>query len=295
MELEIGQLISVVIGILILDLLLDGDNALIIAAMVTHLPKDELIPWPRWIGPLKPLTRFLPGFIRRLNHNQQNAALQVGIAGAILGRLGLLLITGIVIQYPVFTLLGAIYLIQLGARHLGSREIEEEAEHKAGKWGFWRTAVAVNVVDVAFSLDNVVALVALTTDMLALTLGIGLAVVLMRMAAMIFIKIMKEHPVLEPAAYVLVLYLGVQIILEHKGVLHMDEMGKAGALTGIVGLALLYEKAKFLHPVCRPIFRGFGFLMRVGVAVLDGALKVLLWPFRAAWKAIAQKSQKVQG
>ena len=283
MELEAGQLISVIIATLILDLLLDGDNALIIAAMVSHLPKDEPIPWPRWIYRLKPLTRFLPGPIQRLNDNQQNAALQVGIAGAILGRLGLLLITGIVIQYPIFTVLGAIYLIQLGARHLGRRDVEGdagEAEHQAGKWGFWRTVVAVNVVDVAFSLDNVVALVALTTDMLALTIGIGLAVVLMRMAALIFIKIMKAHPILEPAAYVLVLYLGVQILLEHKGVLHMDEIGKAGALVGIVGLALLYEKASFLHPVCRPLFRGFGFVMWAGIAALDG----LFWPFRAAWK-----------
>jgi len=288
MELEIGQLISVIIATLILDLLLDGDNALIIAAMVSHLPQGEPIPWPRWIGPLKPLNRLSPGFIRRLNHNQQNAALQVGIAGAILGRLGLLLITGIVIQYPVFTVLGATYLIQLGARHLGSIETdEEEAEHKAGRWGFWRTVVAVNVVDVAFSLDNVVALVALTRDMLALTVGIGLAVVLMRMAAMVFIKIMKAHPILEPAAYVLVLYLGIQIILEHEEVLKVGETLKAEVLVGIVGAALLYEKATFLHPICRPVFRGVGFLMRVGVAVLDGALKALFWPFRAAWRRLA--------
>jgi tellurite resistance protein TerC len=286
MEFEAGRLISVIIATLILDLLLDGDNALIIAAMVSHLPKDEAIPWPRWTLSLKPLTRVLPGLIRRLNDNQQNAALQVGIAGAILGRLGLLLITGIVIQYPIFTILGAVYLIQLGARHLGKRDAEGdagEAEHRAGRWGFWRTVVAVNVVDVAFSLDNVVALVALTTDMLALTVGIGLAVILMRMAALVFIKIMKAHPILEPAAYILVLYLGVEILLEHKGMVHMDEIGKAGALMGIVGAALLYEKVAFLHPVCRPFFRGFGVLLWAGVAVLDGVVRVALWPFRTAW------------
>ena len=268
MEMEAGQLISVVFGILILDLLLDGDNALIIAAMVRHLPQDQPIPWPRWILPLRPLTRALPGAIRRLNDNQQNAALQIGIAGAILGRVGLLLITGVVIRYPIFTLLGAAYLIQLGARHLSKREEggdSEEAEHQSGKWGFWRTGAAVNLVDVAFSLDNVIALVALTKDMVALTIGIGLAVVLMRMAAVLFIKIMKAHPILEPAAYVLVLYLGVQIILEHEGILKLNEVGKAGTLAGIVILALLYEKAMFLHPVCRPIFRAFGFLMRAGV------------------------------
>jgi tellurite resistance protein TerC len=289
MELEIGQLISVVIGILILDLLLDGDNALIVAAMVSHLPQDRPIPWPRWVYPLKPLARFLPHAVRRLNENQQNAALQVGIAGAILGRLGLLLIVGIVIQYPIFAFLGALYLIQLGARHLGGRDEEAEAEREAVQWGFWRTVVAVETVDVVFSLDNVVALVALTRDMLALTVGILIAVVLMRVAAMFCVRVIKTHPILESAAYVLVLYLGVQIILEHEGVLKVDETLKAGVLVGIVGAALLYEKATFLHPVCRPLFRGFGFLMRVGIAVLDGALKVIFWPFRAAWRIAIEK------
>ncbi|MSS73346.1 MAG: DUF475 domain-containing protein [Candidatus Latescibacteria bacterium] len=287
MEFEVGQLISVIIATLILDLMLDGDNALIIAAMVRHLPKDEPIPWPPWIYPLKPLTRFLPGPIRRLNDSQQNAALQVGIAGAILGRLGLLLITGIVIQYPLFKILGAAYLIQLGARHLGKQYVEGdagEAEHQAAGWGFWRTVVAVETVDVVFSLDNVVALVALTTDMVALTVGILLAVVLMRVAAMFCVRVIKKHPVLEPAAYILVLYLGTQILLEHYKVLHLEEMGKAGALLGIVVLALLYEKATFLHPVCRPVFRAFGFVMRVIIAVLDGVVRVASWPFRAAWK-----------
>lgn len=289
MELGASQLVSVIFATLILDLLLDGDNALIIAAMVRHLPQDQPVPWPRWILPLKPLARLLPGAVRRLNDNQQNAALQLGIAGAIVGRLALLLITGVVIQYPVFTLLGAAYLIQLGARHLAKREAmgddSGEAEQQSGRWGFWRTGAAVNMVDVAFSLDNVVALVALTKDMVALTIGIGLAVVLMRLAAVLFIKIMKAHPILEPAAYVLVLYLGIQIILEHEGILRMNEVGKAGMLAGIVLMALAYERATFLHPVCRPVFHGISLVLRLGVGVLDGTFRVLTWPFRAGWKA----------
>jgi len=132
-----------------------------------------------------------------------------------------------------------------------------------------------------------VALVALTTDLVALAIGIALAVVLMLIATMICVRIIKAHPILEPAAYVLVIYLGVQIILEHKGWLKMDEMEKAGALAGIVVLALLYEKATFLHPICRPVFRTFAFLMRVVVWILD---RVVLWPFRAAWRGVTAKA-----
>jgi tellurite resistance protein TerC len=284
MGLETGQLISAIIAILLLDLLLDGDNALIIAAMVRHLPQDVSIPWPRWMRPLMPLGRLFPGPIRRLDANQQNAALQVGILGAILGRIALLLIVGTVIKYPVFSFLGAAYLIQLGMRHLGRGHDEEQAEHQAVKLGFWKTVVAVNAVDVAFSLDNVVALVALTRDMMALTIGIAIAVVLMRMAAVIFIRVMKAHPILEPAAYVLVVYLGIQIILEHEGVLRIDEVGKAGALTGIVLAALLYERARFLHPVCGPLFRRLAQAMRLATALLDGILGIALWPFRTMWQ-----------
>ncbi len=289
MELEAGQLISAVIAIFILDLLLDGDNALIIAAMVRHLPADQPVPWPRWLLPLRPLARFLPGAVRRLHHNQQNAALQVGILGAVLGRLVLLLIVGFVIQYPVFSVLGAAYLIQLGMRHLGRGHDEEQALKEARTMGFWRTVVAVNAVDVAFSLDNVVALVALTRDMVALTLGIALAVVLMRMAAVLFIRIMKAHPVLEPAAYVLVVYLGVQIILEHEGLVHLDETGKAVTLSSIIVAALIYERLRFLHPVLQPLFRALATVMRGLTAALDLVCAALWWPFAASWRQLRRR------
>jgi tellurite resistance protein TerC len=77
--------ITIVIQLIFLEGILSIDNAAVLGAMVSVLPNDKPVPYPR---PLK----FLQHFTDRVLGMQQMAALKVGLLGAYIGR-GTMLIT----------------------------------------------------------------------------------------------------------------------------------------------------------------------------------------------------------
>src|SRR3989304_802292 len=89
------------------------DNAAVLGAMVSALPKDDPIPWP-------PALRFLQHPGPRLLGGQRLAALKVGLLGAYVGRGSMLFIASWVVQNRWLLLLGGLYLIKLAADHLGA-------------------------------------------------------------------------------------------------------------------------------------------------------------------------------
>ena len=103
------------------------------------------------------------------------AALKVGLLGAYVGRGLMLVLASFVIQNDFLKFLGAAYLIKLAFENLGAPEPGETGEHGQnleGK-GFWSVVLAVELADLAFSLDNVVAVIALSSDLMIVMLRRG--------------------------------------------------------------------------------------------------------------------------
>jgi tellurite resistance protein TerC len=242
--------VLIVIQVIFLEGVLSIDNAAVLGAMVSVLPKQTVVPWP---APL----RFLAQPVHRILGGQQAAALKVGLLGAYIGRGLMLVLASFVIQNDFLKFVGAAYLIKLAFANLGAPEEGEEAEVEGksleGK-GFWSVVLSVELADLAFSLDNVVAVIALSDDLLLVMFGVFMGIVTMRFAAGIFAWMISREPILKAAAYMVVFNIGLELMLgEFAGV------AVPGSLKFIVSVLTLvpfviYAHAKPLH-VLRPIFR----------------------------------------
>ncbi len=211
--LEYGWVFLVIIG---LEGILAADNALVMALMVKHLPDK-----------------------------QQRRALLYGLAGAFVFRFASLFLISFLVHIWQVQALGAAYLLFISIKflvkkHLLNKDPAEDDEEKEGEEnvstkGFWVTVLKVELTDIVFAIDSILAAVALASTLPetplpkvgdldggkfgVILLG-GLAgVILIRVAASYFVKILQEKKGLQTAAYVIVGWVGVKLlvhVLAHK-------------------------------------------------------------------------------
>ncbi|WP_018933495.1 TerC family protein [Gracilibacillus lacisalsi] len=206
--LEYGWVLLVLIG---LEGILAADNALVLAIMVKHLPEE-----------------------------QRKKALFYGLAGAFILRFGSLFIISFLVDVWQVQAIGAAYLLFISIKHLydtyrkknkgetGAEEQAEEAVEKGGT-GFWMTVLKVELADLAFAVDSILAAVALAVALPATGLGtIGsldtgqflvvlaggmIGLIIMRFAANVFVKLLQDRPGLEVAAFVIVGWVGIKLVV----------------------------------------------------------------------------------
>jgi YkoY family integral membrane protein len=179
---QTGDLASIA-ALVLLEGLLSADNALVLAIMVRHLPKA-----------------------------QQQKALLYGLGGAFLFRLVAILLAGYVLQMWWLQAIGALYLLFLPAKHF-TQHVQQKDIKPVGA-GFWMTVIAVDVADIAFAIDSVLAGVAFINDrskLWVVYLGAVIGIILLRFAAGAFIRLLEKYPVLDHVAYVLVGWVGIKL------------------------------------------------------------------------------------
>lgn len=177
--------IAVVGTLVLLEGLLSADNALVLAVLVRHLPAQ-----------------------------QRKKALRYGILGAFVFRLLALLLVTWLIHAWYFRVLGAGYLIFISVRHFWAIHKSLKSEEKAiKKMGFWKTVLVVELTDIAFSIDSILAAVALSNKLWIIYLGGILGIIAMRLVAGGFLKLLDRFPGLENGAYLLVGWIGIKLAL----------------------------------------------------------------------------------
>lgn len=215
--LEYGWVLLVLVG---LEGLLAADNAVVMAVMVKHLPKA-----------------------------QQKKALFYGLLGALVFRfLALFMITFLVNIWQVQAL-GAAYLLFISIKHIyDSRkpqethnDMEDGKEPKKGS-SFWMTVLKVELADIAFAIDSMLAAVAIAVTLpywgtyeigginggqfAVMFIGGVIGLVIMRFAAHKFVQLLEKMPTLETAAFLIVGWVGVKLAvmtLAHPNVAILDE------------------------------------------------------------------------
>jgi len=249
-----------------------------LGAMVAVLPNDKDIEWPH---SLRGLGKFLHPFLG----NQRAAALRVGLLGAYAGRGLMLLLASVVVQNPWLKIVGAAYLIRLAFNDLAEPSMEDDAEghprslqHK----GFWTVVLNVELADLVFSLDNVVAAVSLSDKLWVVMLGVALGIILMRFAAGLFAVAVRREPYLKTAAYILVLNIGIELLLEELAGVHISDWMRFGISIGTLVLCILYGRLKFLH-VFRPVLVWLSQGIRHMNGLVDWALAPLVAILRLLW------------
>lgn len=268
----------IILQLILLEGLLSIDNAAVLGAMVAHLPDDQPVHWPR------PLTK-LGNRLHRLLGNQRTAALRVGLLGAYLGRGLMLALAAWVIHYPWLRILGAAYLIRLAFDNLGQPEAGEEDAHAhpLEQHSFWMVVLTVEMTDLVFSLDNVVAAVSLSNRFWVIMVGVAIGILMMRFAAGIFSYAVTREPILKPAAYLLVLAIGVELLLEEWIGLEINDWLRFGISVTILLSALLYAHSRFLQylrPVLIWIGQGFANINELVDWALVPLVVVLRWVVR---------------
>ena len=82
--------------------------------------------------------------------------------------------------------------------------------------GFWRTVLVIELTDIAFAVDSILAAMALAGSQESkrwlVIVGGFLGVVLMRFAAAMFIRLLERFPKFELAAYLLVIVIGIKLL-----------------------------------------------------------------------------------
>lgn len=178
------ELVVTVLFLIVLEGLLSFDNALALAAMVRHLPVS-----------------------------QQKKALHYGMLGAFSFRALILFFIVYVVGNVWFKALGAAYLLYLSISFFCKKE-DEGATTKNAVRTFWRTIVMVELMDLAFSVDSIVAAAGVSSRYEVLLAGGILGIIMMRYAATIFIGLMAKFPDLERSAFLLVGIVGAKLALE---------------------------------------------------------------------------------
>lgn len=176
-----------IVGTLILlEGLLSADNALVLAILVKHLPKD-----------------------------QQKKALLYGLIGAFVLRGTAIFFARHLMRVWWLCGVGAIYLMFLAGKHFLTRHEDDgdEAKPKAGA-SFWATVVQVEFTDLVFAVDSILVAVALVHDPSKVWIvytGGFLGILLLRLAATFFIRLITRYPALDHMAYGLVGWAGIKL------------------------------------------------------------------------------------
>ncbi len=175
----------VITTVAVLEGLLSADNALVLAILVRVLPKE-----------------------------QQKKALLYGIGGAFIFRFLAILSAATLIRYWYLQALGAFYLAYLAVSHFARHASAPHGHQPKPAAGFWRTVVMVELTDIAFAIDSILAAVALTPEIWLVYTGGILGMIFMRYAASWFIKLLEKFPNLEHAAYLVIGWISVKLGLE---------------------------------------------------------------------------------
>ena len=275
---EYGPIFIIVLQLIFLEGILSIDNAAVIGALVSPLPDNERVLWPN------PLKQF-GDWLHPLLGNQRLAALRVGLLGAYVGRGLMLFLTSFLIHNSWIKVLGAIYLVHLAFDNLedmtgGGSEGEENVKPIKVQ-SFWSTVLTVELMDLIFSIDNVVAAVSLSDKLWVVMLGVGIGILTMRFAAGIFSYAVTREPILKQAAYILVLNIGVELILDQVWHVEISDLMRFGISAATILLAIAYAHSPFLQR-----FRFVLTWFARGIGIINEFVDWLLAPLRGLWHAI---------
>jgi YkoY family integral membrane protein len=152
---------------------------------------------------------------RRLPKQLQKKALTYGLAGAIIFRICALAVASYLMHWTWVKFVGGGYLVYVAVHHWITHAKHEEAVAK-GKpiASFWKAVVIIELTDIAFAVDSILAAVAVTPKYWVVITGGVLGLIMMRFAAQIFIVLLNKFPNLETTAYLLVFTIGTKLVID---------------------------------------------------------------------------------
>lgn len=181
---------GLILSLVIMEGLLSADNALVLAVLVKHLPPK-----------------------------QRKRALMYGIVGAYLFRFIFIGIGIYLVKFSIVKIIGATYLLWLVILHFISKSSDGDEVREFKKSGltvrmfgtFWATVISVELMDIAFSVDSILAAFAISDQIWVLLLGGVLGIIMMRTIAGVFLSLIESVPELETTAFILIAIIALKM------------------------------------------------------------------------------------
>ncbi|HUP81004.1 MAG TPA: hypothetical protein VM260_20820, partial [Pirellula sp.] len=112
-------------------------------------------------------------------------------------------------------------ITQDGVDSVRNKQYAEGAECNVGDHSlalFWKTVLVIELTDIAFAVDSILAAMALagsqSNKLWVVVTGGVLGLILMRFAAIWFVKLLEKYPRFEVSAYLLVTVIGVKLLAD---------------------------------------------------------------------------------
>ncbi|WP_374563559.1 TerC family protein [Ideonella sp.] len=215
-------------SIIWVNILLSGDNAVVIALAARGLPP-----------------------------HQQKKAIFFGSAAAIVMRIVLTLIAVEMLKWPWLKIVGGVLLVYIGVSLLLEEGEGEEGDGSTENTGLLAAIRTILVADLVMSLDNVLAVAAAAKgNTVLLVLGLAISIPLIIFGSTLLLKVMERFPVIITLGAALLGWLAGEMILTDPAVVarfgelpHTTQyIGAAIGAALVVGLGLFIKKRQQAVP-----------------------------------------------
>ncbi len=198
----------IMLQIVAIDLLLGGDNAVVIAMACRKLPPQK-----------------------------RTKAIIIGTVGAILARVLLLAIALYLLSLP-WLIVGALLLLWIGIKL-----VRDEKESEVSSSGsLWRTAITITVADVIMSLDNVLAVAAAGKGHIALVaLGVAISIPVIVAGSKLVLVLLTRFPAVVLLGGMLIGWIAGSMLVSDPTIRQLFPSAGEGTarLAGAVGALLV--------------------------------------------------------
>lgn len=201
-----------------INIILSGDNAVVIALAARSLPPE-----------------------------QQKKAVMFGSGAAVVLRIVLTVVAAKLLELSFLQIVGGLLLLWIGYQLLTGEE-DEDGESK-GTGTMFAAIRTILIADLVMSLDNVIAVAATAQgDMLLLILGLAISIPLVIFGSTLMIKLMDRFPVIVTLGAALIGWVGGETIV-HDNVLHDYAIGHPWLhyVAAVAGAVLVVAVGKWMN------------------------------------------------
>ncbi|UFT98322.1 TerC family protein [Radiobacillus kanasensis] len=205
-----GAIIAL-LKIIAIDIILSGDNAIVIAMATKNLPKE-----------------------------QQNRAIFWGTAGAVILRILFAAIIVYLLEIPYVHLIGGLLLLWIAYKVLVE---EEEESHIQSHTGMRKAVMTIIIADAAMSLDNVVAVAGAAHGHIGMiALGVLISIPIMIFGSKLIVKVLEKYRWIAYIGSGILAWTASEMITEDEKVLellHLSHGTITYIISGIITVAVL--------------------------------------------------------
>jgi YkoY family integral membrane protein len=180
----------IIFSLVLIECLLSVDNAVVLAAQTQSLPTRK----------------------------QQEESLFYGIWGAYIFRFIIIGLGVYLINFWEIKVVGALYLVFLVFQYFSKTRVKHTRKLVKDKKKrllplFWSVVMQIEMMDIIFSVDSVLASLAISNNPVIVLIGGLIGILAMRGVAEVIMKLMRRIPELEPMAYILIGLIAVKLFI----------------------------------------------------------------------------------